>query len=337
MRGGAREGHGAAQPHKVRRKVDGLLLLDKPSGITSNAALQKLKWLYGARKAGHTGSLDPLASGMLPICFGEATKLSQYLLGADKTYLVRARFGIRTDTADSDGAVIETTDALIADEAALGKALDQLTGPILQVPPMYSALKHQGQRLYEIARAGREVARVPRPVEVYSFGIERFDPHTPLLRVSCSKGTYVRVLIEDLAKLLGSLAHVIELRRTSVGSFAESAMLTIEQCMSAAEAGEAALDALLRPLDEVVGQWPLIRLGPHEVQLLLCGNQVRVQADLAAGMVRLHTESGGFFGMGELMADGRLLPRRLLAHDSGTRSSGPPDRSAIPVTDTWLE
>jgi tRNA pseudouridine55 synthase len=238
-----------ARPRRPRRKVDGLLLLDKPSGITSNAALQKLKWLYGAFKAGHTGSLDPLASGMLPLCFGEATKFSGYLLGADKTYLVRARFGARTDTADSDGVVIATSDVPIPGEAALQAALSRLTGPILQVPPMYSALKHQGQRLYDLARAGREVERPARPVEIRSFVLEQFDPVTPLFRVHCSKGTYIRVLIEDLAALLGSLAHVVELRRVAVGSFAEADMLDMEQCLSAASMGQATLDGLLRPLE----------------------------------------------------------------------------------------
>lgn len=310
-----------AKPRKSRRKVDGLLLLDKPSGITSNAALQKLKWLYGAFKAGHTGSLDPLASGMLPLCFGEATKFSGYLLGADKTYLVRARFGARTDTADADGVIVETTDTLIADEAALRQALGELTGPILQVPPMYSALKHQGQRLYQLARAGQEVERAARPVEIYSFGIEAFDPVSPFLRVHCSKGTYIRVLIEDLAAILGSLAHVIELRRISVGSFAESGMVTIEQCASAAEAGTEALDALLRPIDEVAGQWPSISFGTREVQFLQCGGEVRAPVGMTAGMVRLYTGPGRFFGMGEVVGDGRLLPRRLLAHDPGTHES----------------
>jgi tRNA pseudouridine55 synthase len=309
---------------KVRRKVDGLLLLDKPSGVTSNAALQKLKWLYGALKAGHTGSLDPLASGMLPLCFGEATKFSGYLLGADKTYLVRARFGARTDTADADGTVVATTDTLIANEAALRQALGQLTGPIQQVPPMYSALKHQGQRLHEIARAGREVERAARPVEIYSFVLEQFDPVTPLFRVRCSKGTYIRVLIEDLAVLLGSLAHVVELRRTAVASFEESAMVTTEQCIQAAEDGTGALDALLRPLDEVAGQWPLIQLGSSEVDLLLCGSQIQAPAGALAGMVRLYTDRSRFFGMGEVMSDGRLLPRRLLAHDSAARIEGSP-------------
>jgi tRNA pseudouridine55 synthase len=315
----------ADPPRKPRRKVDGLLLLDKPSGITSNAALQKVKWLYGALKAGHTGSLDPLASGMLPICFGEATKFSGYLLGTDKSYLVRARFGIRTDTADSDGSVVATTDVLIPDEIRLREALARLTGPIMQVPPMYSALKHQGQRLHQLARAGREIERPARPVEIHSFTLDQYDPVTPLFRVNCSKGTYIRVLIEDLAALLGSLAHVIVLRRMAVGSFPESAVLSMERCLRAAEDGTEALDALLRPLDEVAGQWPLIRLGSRQVDLLRCGSQVAVSAGTPAGMVRLYADHGCFFGMGEVMEDGRLLPRRLLAHDSGASGSGSPD------------
>ncbi len=315
--GGGKSGRG-------RRKVDGLLLLDKPSGVTSNGALQKLKWLYAARKAGHTGSLDPLASGMLPLCFGEATKFSQYLLGADKTYLVRARFGVRTDTADSDGTVVESTEIRISDEATLRRAVQCLTGPIMQVPPMYSALKHHGQRLYEIARAGREVERAARPVEIYSFEIEHFDPVTPLFRVRCSKGTYIRVLIEDVAREIGSLAHVIELRRTSVGAFDEAAMITLEQTMVAAEEGTEALDALLLPLDEVVGQWPLVRLKSQEARLLLRGSEIAAPNGLSAGMARLYTDGDSFFGMGEVMADGRLLPRRLLAHDSAAQGGDIP-------------
>ncbi len=316
------EAQAGTKPRRVRRKIDGLLLLDKPSGITSNAALQRLKWLYGACKAGHTGSLDPLASGMLPLCFGEATKFSQYLLGADKTYLVRARFGARTDTADADGAVVETTDVRIPDEATLARGLQYLTGPIEQVPPMYSALKHQGQRLYEIARAGQQVERVARPVQVYSFEIEQFDPVTPLLKVCCSKGTYVRVLVEDLARYIGSLAHVIELRRTAVGAFAESSMVTLEQCLSAADEGPEALEAFLLPLDQMVSQWPLARLDAAVVDLLLRGATVSAPAGLLAGMVRLYTMGGRFFGMGEVMADGTLQSRRLLAHESGRRSDG---------------
>lgn len=324
MTGAIPDVQASAKAGRLRRKVDGLLLLDKPSGITSNAALQKLKWLYGARKAGHTGSLDPLASGMLPLCFGEATKFSQYLLGADKTYLVRARFGARTDTADADGVVVETTEAMIPDEAALLRAMHNLTGPIEQIPPMYSALKHQGQRLYEIARAGREVARPARPVQIHSFEIQHFDRVTPVLKVCCSKGTYIRVLIEDLARSLGSLAHVIELRRTSVSSFGESVMTTVEQCICAAEAGTDALDALLLPLDQVAGQWPLIKLGPAEINLLLRGSQVAAPAGVAAGMFRLYSQGGSFFGMGEVMTDGRLVSRRLLAHDPSTSNDDIP-------------
>ncbi len=321
---------GGAKSRRVRRKVDGLLLLDKPSGITSNAALQKLKWLYAARKVGHTGSLDPLASGMLPLCFGEATKFSQYLLGADKTYLVRARFGARTDTADSDGTVVESTEVRISDEATLRRAVQHLTGPIAQVPPMYSALKHQGRRLYELARAGQEVERAARPVEIYNFEIEQFDPVTPLFRVRCSKGTYIRVLIEDVARKIGSLAHVIELRRTSVGAFGEAAMITLEQSMVAADEGAEALDALLLPLDEVAGQWPPVRLESQEARLLRRGSQIVAPNGLSAGMVRLYTDGGSFLGMGEVMSDGRLLPRRLLANGSAAQSGD------LPVTQLSL-
>jgi len=193
-------------PRRERRSVDGLLLLDKPIGITSNAALQRVKRLFRARKAGHTGSLDPLASGMLPLCFGQGTKVSAYLLDADKTYRVTACFGTQTDTADADGSVIAESQVKTVERAALEQALEKLTGDIEQVPPMYSALKKDGKRLYELARQGIEVERPARPVTIRSLAIEVFDPAAPVIRVECSKGTYVRTLVEDLAGLLGVAA-----------------------------------------------------------------------------------------------------------------------------------
>jgi len=304
-------------PRRTRRAVDGLLLLDKPSGITSNAALQRVKWLFQARKAGHTGSLDPLASGMLPICFGEATKFAGYLLDADKTYRVQARFGARTDTGDADGTVVETAARVPIRLTELEQGVASLRGPIQQVPPMYSALKQQGQRLYALARAGREVPREPRPVHIYEFAIEAFDPVTPEFRVRCSKGTYIRTLIEDLAGRLGSLAHVAALRRLAVEPFGGQGMLTLEQLEAAvgsgAEPDRAALDALLRPLEAVLPDWPSVELDVASALRVSQGGRIVAPRGVEVGLVRLYAPGRRFLGVGELRADGLLGPHRLIA------------------------
>ena len=302
---------------RSRRDLDGLLLLDKPSGITSNAALQRVKWLFQARKAGHTGSLDPLASGMLPVCFGEATKFAGYLLDADKTYRVQARFGIRTDTGDAEGRPV----ASHAREPVLAEELEQsvaaLRGPIQQIPPMYSALKQQGQRLYVLARAGQEVPREPRPVTIHEFAVETYDPLTPVLRVRCSKGTYVRTLIEDLAAHLGTLAHVIALRRLAVEPFGGQTMLSIEQIETAAGPGAqpslAALDALLRPLEAALPHWPAVELDASAALRLSRGGPVPPPPGHLPGLVRLYAPGHKFLGVGELKPDGLVAPRRLVA------------------------
>ena len=299
-----------------RRSVDGLLLLDKPSGSTSNAALQRVKWLFQARKAGHTGSLDPLASGMLPLCFGEATKFAGYLLDADKTYRVQARFGTRTDTADADGAVVETNPHGSVPLADLQAAVRDLEGPIAQVPPMYSALKQAGQRLYTLARAGREVAREARPVHIHEFVVESYDPHAPVLRVRCSKGTYVRTLVEDLALRLGTLAHVIALRRLAVAPFAGYPMLPMAVVEAAANDGQAALDRLLQPLEAILPQWPALHLGHEQAVRMRLGNSSLLPVPHAPGPVRLYGPGPFFLGVGEVLPEGRVIPRRLLAHDS---------------------
>jgi tRNA pseudouridine55 synthase len=304
-------------PRRARRVVDGLLLLDKPSGRTSNAALQRVKWLFQARKAGHTGSLDPLASGMLPICFGEATKFAGYLLDADKTYRVQACFGVRTDTGDADGTVVETRGLVPILPAELEQAVASLRGPIQQVPPMYSALKQQGQRLYAIARAGREVPREPRPVHIYEFATELFDPVTPVFQVRCSKGTYIRTLIEDLAGRLGTLAHVTALRRLAVEPFGGQAMITLEEIEAVAGSGPepvvAALDALLRPLEAVLPNWPSVELDTPSALRVSQGGPVVAPSGLQAGPVRLYAPGLRFLGVGELQTDGLLAPRRLVA------------------------
>lgn len=308
---------------RVRRNLDGLLLLDKPSGLTSNAVLQRVKWLYRARKAGHTGSLDPLASGMLPICFGEATKFAGYLLDANKTYRVQARFGIRTDTADAEGQPVAYSQLPLPSRAAIEQALAGLRGPIFQVPPMYSALKVQGQRLYSLARAGREVPREARPVQIHEFELEDYDPERPIFRVECSKGTYIRSLIEDLATALGTLAHVVVLRRLAVGPFEAEAMLPLavleaKAAAPAPEGGEAVLDRFLRPLEAVLPLWPDVCLDAASALRIRQGATVQVPVRPGSiGQVRIHGPEGVFLGIGELGPDGRLVPRRLVATPAG--------------------
>ena len=305
---------------RPRRALDGLLLLDKPTGITSNGALQRVKWLFQARKAGHTGSLDPLASGMLPICFGEATKFSSYLLDADKVYRVQALFGVRTDTGDAEGAPVETHSRAPVLPAELEKAMAMLRGPIQQIPPMYSALKQQGQRLYALARAGLEVPREPRPVHIHEFTVEAYDPLRPVFQVRCSKGTYIRTLVEDLAAQLGTVAHVIALRRLAVEPFSGQPMLPMQALEAAA--GDAlspsleALDALLRPLEAALPRCPAVELDGPMALLVSRGGRVLAPPGLVTGLVRLHGPGYRFLGVGEVQPDGLIAPRRLVAHVS---------------------
>lgn len=299
------------QRRSERRDIDGLLLLDKPCGLTSNAALQRVKRLCAARKAGHTGSLDPLASGMLPLCFGQATKLSAYLLDADKTYRVTARFGARTDTADADGTVVERSPVTEVDRQALEAAIAGLRGEILQVPPMYSALKKDGKRLYELAREGRHVERQARPVTIHELEIETYRPDEPVLRVRCSKGTYVRTLVEDLAGAAGTLGHVAALRRLSVGPFPEEGLVTMAELEAAAAAGDAALAGYLRPIDEAIADWPAVNLSDEQAYYLLRGNPIHARSAGEPGRVRVYDGEGRFLGVGEVLRDGRLAPKRL--------------------------
>jgi tRNA pseudouridine55 synthase len=287
--------------------------------MTSNAALQRVKWLFEARKAGHTGSLDPLASGMLPICFGEATKFAGYLLDADKTYRVQARFGLRTDTGDADGTAVETRVRSPVLLPELEQALAGLRGPIQQIPPMYSALKQQGRRLYTLARAGQEVPREPRPVQIHEFVVESYDPSTPVFRVRCSKGTYIRTLIEDLAGRLLTVAHVIALRRLAVEPFGGQPMRSLEQIELAAGAAAddrlRALDALLLPLETALPDWPALELDAPEALRVSRGGPVVVPRGHLPGPVRLYAPGHRFLGVGELRADGLVEPRRLVAHE----------------------
>lgn len=301
-----------AQRKRKGRPVDGILLLDKPVGITSNLALQKVKRLFGAQKAGHTGSLDPLASGMLPICLGEATKFSQFLLDSDKHYQTVGRLGIKTTTADADGEVVETKPVEVT-AAQIEAQLARFRGDILQVPSMYSALKHEGRPLYELARAGETVEREARPVTIHRLELLGYECPDMRLDVLCSKGTYIRNLVEDLGEALGCGAHVAVLRRLMVNEFPESAMVSWERLEQAlAEGGQDALDALLLPMDAGIQSFPALTLGDSMSFYFRQGQPVRVRNAPLDGWVRCYDESGRFLGMGEMDEEARVAPRRLV-------------------------
>ena len=302
----------AASVHKAaRRDVHGILLLDKPVRMTSNQALQAVKQLFTARKAGHTGSLDPLASGLLPVCFGEATKLSAFLLDADKEYLVSCRLGVRTATGDAEGAVTGqcAVPALTLDiiEATLGK----FRGGIEQVPPMYSALKHQGQRLYDLARDGIEVTRAPRRVTIHALALMACDAASLTLAVRCSKGTYIRTLVEDIAQALGSCGHVSALRRLALGPYGGTVPMHTLATLQQHPAGDPALDELLLPADSAIGHWPAVRLGADASWYFTRGHAVSAPGAPTHGRVRVYAPER-FLGVGEVLDDGRITPRRLL-------------------------
>jgi tRNA pseudouridine55 synthase len=302
-----------AQPVRPpRRDVHGVLLLDKPIGLTSNEALQRVKRLFAARKAGHTGSLDPLASGMLPLCFGEATKVSGFLLDADKYYVVTCKLGSRTATADAEGEVIETRPVPALDPGIIERALARFRGEIMQVPPMYSALRHQGQRLYDLAREGIEVPREARPITIHEILFKGYTSDSLSLEVRCSKGTYIRTLAEDVAEALGTCAHVTLLRRLAVGPFGlGSAMHSLAELEDVARDGAARLDAMLLPVDSALAHWPMAELAGDAAWYFSKGQPVFVPGAPAQGQLRVYA-ARRFLGVGEIMSDGRLAPRRLL-------------------------
>lgn len=300
---------------RTRVAINGILLLDKSIDMTSNRALQRAKWIFSAKKAGHTGSLDPLATGMLPLCFGEATKFSQFLLDANKVYEVTAKLGERTLTGDSEGEVIETRSVPALNNDTLEKALSPFRGDIMQVPPMYSALKHQGRPLYELARQGQTIERQPRAVHIYDLTLLNYDAaSTELrLRVHCSKGTYIRTLVEDLGEALGCGAHVIELRRTFVSPYEHQPMYTLDALESILEKeGAAGLQACLLPLNSSVSHFPAVKLSTATAFYLRQGQSVRTQLPLNAPLVQLFNDNEQFLGVGEVTSDGRVKPQRLV-------------------------
>lgn len=302
-----------SRPKKRGRDIHGVFLLDKPQGISSNDIMQKVKRLFQANKAGHTGALDPLATGMLPICLGEATKFSQYLLDSDKRYLVTAKLGERTDTSDADGQIVQTRDVNIH-QADILQHLDAFRGDILQVPTMFSALKHNGKPLYEYARAGITVEREARPITIFELTFIRYQAPYLTLEVHCSKGTYIRTLIDDLGEKLGCGAHVTMLRRLAVADYPSEKMMTIENLQEIAEnQGLASLDNLLLPLDSAVAKLPALSLNLAQSQAVSFGQRVKFDnSNQLYGAVRLFSSEQMFLGVAEITSDNVIRPNRMV-------------------------
>ena len=302
-----------SQPEGAK-PISGILLLDKPPTLSSNAALQRVRRLYDRVKAGHTGTLDPLASGLLPICLGEATKFTGQLLSSDKTYRACLRLGWRSSTGDAEGELTEVA-APDFDDVRLNAAVASLSGEIEQVPPMYSALKRNGQPLYALARKGIRVERQARRIRILNLEARRLDEQTLEILVTCSKGTYIRTLAEDLGEQLGCGAYLTALRRLAIGPFDLSDAVRLdelEQMPAPRRAG------VLKPIDLLLGDMTMVRLSMAESRRLLNGLLVRGLENVAPGSVRVYSEQGDFLGLGEVLDDGSLKPKRLI---SSTRLS----------------
>lgn len=301
----------AAGKRRELLPVNGVLLLNKPPGLTSNRALQQVKRLLHAKKAGHTGSLDPAATGMLPLCFGEATKICAYLLDADKTYRVVARLGEATDTGDADGSITGTAAVPDLDEADWQEIFAEFHGDIQQVPPMYSALKKDGKRLYELARQGIEVERDARKVRIYALELLEAHGRRLAFRVRCSKGTYVRTLVEDLAKRAGTIAHTVTLHREAVAGF-DSAEMTGMDALEGMD--DAALAACLLPIDRALQHWPECRLLEGQDACFMQGQPVTTAAEGGSPggqLLRAYSAAGQFLGIATATGDGRVAPKRV--------------------------
>lgn len=304
------------------RPINGVLLLDKPYEMSSNNALQKVKRIYFAQKAGHTGALDPLATGMLPICLGEGTKFSQFLLDTDKTYEVTAKLGVRTTTSDADGEIVSEKEVNVSADA-LNKALDSFRGTTQQIPSMYSALKYQGQPLYKYAREGIEVPRESRDITVFNLELLRFEGDEVDLSIHVSKGTYIRTIVDDLGELLGCGAHVAHLRRSAVGNYPKNRMVTMEQLetlLAQAEADEVSpstlLDPLLLPMTTACDGIPAVFVDDMSAHFLRHGNPVQTPNAPAEGMVQVfigdNEDDGEFIGVGFIDDEGRVAPKRIV-------------------------
>ena len=298
-----------------RRNVSGILVLDKPIGLSSNAALQQAKHLFNANKAGHTGSLDPLATGVLPLCFGEATKFSQFLLDADKRYQATVTLGVSTKTGDAEGEILQEICVDGFSETELEAALDQFRGEIEQIPSMYSAIKVNGQPLYKLARQGIEIERKSRLVTIYQMVLVENLGNKLVIDILCSKGTYIRTLAEDLGKVLGCGAHISALRRTRSGPFSIEQAVTLDKLLEIKETeGFLCLDKGLKSPAEAVPDWPRVELSEITASYLKQGQPVQIAKAPTTGWVRIFSEGeDGFIGVGEIIEDGRVAPRRLVA------------------------
>ncbi len=297
--------------HK-RRHIDGILLLDKPKGITSNHILQRVKRLFNAEKAGHSGTLDPMATGMLPICFGEATKFAGQLLDNYKSYQFTCKLGEKSSTGDQEGEIIETA-ALPKDltKEALEAVFNQFLGEISQIPPMVSALHHEGKRLYELAREGIEVERKSRQITIEALTLDEITEETFTATVTCSKGTYVRVLAEDIAIALGSLGHLVMLRRTSIHPFEDEVMVSFETLEALAEQFES-LDKLLLPMDRAVIDLPLLTFNAEDSARILHGQRIHIEGTLDSNLYRLYSVDNQFLGIGAPNTPTSIGPKRII-------------------------
>ena len=302
-----------SRPRKKGRDIHGVFLLDKPQGMSSNDILQKVKRIFQANKAGHTGALDPLATGMLPICLGEATKFSQFLLDSDKRYQVTAKLGERTDTSDAEGQVVETKVVNVT-ESDIQQALAQFRGDILQVPTMFSALKHQGKPLYEYARAGITIEREARPITIFELKFIAYEAPFLTLEVHCSKGTYIRTLVDDLGEVLGCGAHVTVLRRLAVADYPIAAMMSYTDLQNMAENQPLdELDKLLLPMDTAVSTLPKINLNEQQTKAVGFGQRVKFEnVEQIYGLVRLFSNTAQFLGVAEITADDVIRPNRMI-------------------------
>ncbi len=293
---------------RVKKNINGILLLDKPLGFSSNQALQRVKWLLQAAKAGHTGTLDPLATGLLPLCFGEATKFAHYLTDADKTYHATMKLGITTATGDAEGEVLKTLPVNVT-SSQFSEACRKFVGVINQIPPMYSALKHEGKALYEYAREGVKIERKVRTVTIHAIEVLSFAGDVAEIKVTCTKGTYIRTLAEDIGADLGCGAHLIGLRRTSTASYDIAQSITLEAFE--ALSGEERL-AMLAPPETAVDYLPSVILDADSAFYLMQGQAVWRSGNIPAGLLRLYDERNVFLGLGEQQSDGKIAPKRLM-------------------------
>ena len=300
------------QRRRRGRNISGIVVLDKANGLSSNAALQEVKRLYEANKAGHAGSLDPLATGVLPVCLGEATKVSQFLLDSDKCYRARIKLGIRTDTGDSEGSIIERNAGISVSRKAIERALTKFKGEVEQVPPMHSAIKMNGVPLYKLARKGITVEREPRLVTLYQICLVEFVNSELELEISCSKGTYIRTIADDLGQELGCGAHVIELRRTQAGVFTEKDSISSEElALEKENRGLDKIDQFLIPMDRAIQDLPEVNLPSITASHVKNGQAVLVRHLPKNGLVRMY-EDEQFIGIGSIDDDGKVAPKRLI-------------------------